>query len=92
MRLFGKTLASAAVLALVGGFSLGASQAAPSVAKTGVSSSSQIELVAAKKKAAKPAKKKAAATAKKAGPGKCGVGNYWDKKAKKCASAAAKKS
>ena len=91
MRLFGKVLISAAALALAGGLSLGAVQAAPATGKVAVSS--QLDLVAAKKKAAakKPAAKKKAA-AKKGGPGSCGVMNYWDKKTKKCASAMTKKS
>jgi hypothetical protein len=92
MRLFGKVLVSAAALALAGGLSLGAVQAAPVTGKVAVSS--QLDLVAAKKKkktaAKKPAGKKAAA--KKAGPGSCGVMNYWDKKTRKCASAMTKKS
>lgn len=90
MRVISKLMMSVAALALAGG--LTAANAAPMVSKVGVSS--DVELVAAKKK---PAAKKAAAKpaakakAKKAGPGSCGVGNYWDKKTKKCASAAAKK-
>ena len=92
MRLFGKVLVSAAALALAGGLSLGAVQAAPVTGKVAVSS--QLDLVAAKKKkktaAKKPAGKKAAA--KKGGPGTCGVMNYWDKKTRKCASAMTKKS
>ena len=93
MRLFGKVLVSAAALAFAGSLSLGVVQAAPVTGKVAVSS--QLDLVAAKKKAAKktaakkPAAKKAAV--KKGGPGTCGVGNYWDRKTKKCASAAAKK-
>ena len=92
MRLFGKVLISAAALALAGGLSLGAVQAAPVTGKVAVSS--QLDLVAAKKKkktaAKKPAGKKAAV--KKGGPGTCGVMNYWDKKTRKCASAMTKKS
>ena len=92
MRLFGKVLVSAAALALAGGLSLGAVQAAPVTGKVAVSS--QLDLVAAKKKkktaAKKPAGKKAAA--KKGGFGTCGVMNYWDKKTRKCASAMTKKS
>jgi hypothetical protein len=80
---------SVAALALAGG--LAAANAAPMVGKAPAASG--VELVAAKKKAAakKVAAKPAAKKAKKAGPGSCGVGNYWDKKTKKCASAAAKK-
>ena len=92
MRMFGKVLVSAAALAFAGSLSLGAVQAAPVTGKVAVSS--QLDLVAAKKKkktaAKKPAAKKAAA--KKGGPGTCGVMNYWDKKTKKCASAMTKKS
>jgi hypothetical protein len=89
MRVFSKLVISAAALALSGG--LAAANAAPLVGKAAVSSG--VELVAEKKKmaAAKKAKPAAKAKAKKAGPGRCGVGNYWDKKTKKCASAAAKK-
>ena len=91
MRMFGKVLVSAAALAFAGSLSLGAVQAAPVTGK--VSVSSQLDLVAAKKKkktaAKKPAAKKAAA--KKGGPGTCGVMNYWDKKTRKCASAMTKK-
>lgn len=98
MRLFGKVLVSAAALAFAGSLSMGAVQSAPVAGKVAVSS--QLDLVAAKKPVKKKAvKKKAAkkkpaakATAKKKGsPGTCGVGNYWDKKTKACASAAAKK-
>jgi hypothetical protein len=96
MRLFGKVLVSAAALAFAGSFSMEAVQAAPVAGKVAVSS--QLDLVAAKKPVAKKAvKKKAAkkpaakAAKKKGGPGTCGVGNYWDKKTKACASAAAKK-
>lgn len=97
MRLFGKVLVSAAALAFAGSLSMGAVQAAPVAGKVAVSS--QLDLVAAKKPVKKKAVKKAAkkkpaakATAKKKGsPGTCGVGNYWDKKTKACASAAAKK-
>ena len=92
MRLFGKVLVSAAALALAGGLSLGAVQAAPVTGTVAVSS--QLDLVAGTKKkktaAKKPAGKKAAA--KKGGPGSCGVMNYWDKKTRKCASAMTKKS
>jgi hypothetical protein len=93
MRMFGKVLVSAAALAFAGGLSLGAVQAAPVTGK--VAMSSQLDLVAAKKKAAKktaakkPAAKKTAA--KKGGPGSCGVMNYWDKKTRKCVSAMTKK-
>jgi hypothetical protein len=93
MRLFGKVLVSAAALALAGGLSLGAVQAAPVTGK--VAASSQLDLVAAKKKKKKTAAKKPAgkkAAAKKGGPGTCGVMNYWDKKTRKCASAMTKKS
>ena len=48
MRMFGKVLVSAAALAFAGGLSLGAVQAAPVTGK--VSVSSQLDLVAAKKK------------------------------------------
>lgn len=90
MRVFSRLMISAAALALAGG--LAAANAAPMVGKTGVAS--HVELVAAKKKtAAKKAAAKPAAKAKtkKPGPGTCGTGKYWDKKAKKCADASAKK-
>jgi hypothetical protein len=47
----------------------------------------------AKKKAAKKKakKKKSAKKAKSKGPGRCGAYMYWNKKAKKCADARAKK-
>jgi hypothetical protein len=98
MRMFGKVLVSAAALALAGGLSLGAVQAAPVTGEVAVSS--QLDLVAAKKKAAKKTAKKTAAkkpaakkaAAKKGRPGGCGVMNYWDKKTGKCASAMTKKS
>ena len=92
MRLFGKVLVSAAALALAGGLSLGAAQAAPVTGK--VAASSQLDLVAAKKKKKTAAKKRTGkkAAAKKGGPGTCGVMNYWDKKTRKCASAMTKKS
>ncbi len=51
MRMFGKVLVSAAALAFAGSLSLGAVQAAPVTGKVAVSS--QLDLVAAKKKAAK---------------------------------------
>ena len=92
MRLFGKVLMSVAALAFAGTLSMGAAQAAPMTGKVAVSS--QLDLVAAKKKAAakKPVKKAAKkAAVKKATPGGCGVGNYYDRKTKACASAAAKK-
>lgn len=90
MRVFSKLVMSVAALALAGG--LAAANAAPMVSQAPASSG--VELVAAKKKAAvkKVAAKPAAkAKKKKAGPGTCGTGKYWDKKAKKCADAAAKK-
>ena len=93
MRLFGKVLMSVAALAFAGTLSMGAVQAAPVAGKVAVSS--QLDLVAAKKKAAakKPVKKaaKKAAAKKKVTPGGCGIGNYYDRKTKACASAAAKK-
>ena len=92
MRLFGKVLMSVAALAFAGTLSMGAVQAAPVAGKVAVSS--QLDLVAAKKKAAakKPVKKAVKKVAKKkATPGGCGVGNYYDRKTKACASAAAKK-
>ena len=79
MRMFGKVLVSAAALAFASSLSLGAVQATPVTGKVAVSS--DFDLVAAKK-----------AAAKKGGPGTCGVMNYWDKKTKKCASAMTKKS
>jgi hypothetical protein len=80
MRLFGGLIASSAAFALIGGLAIGSAQAAPAVGKVAVSS--QLDLIAAKKK------KK---SAKKGGPGTCGVMNYWDKKTKKCTSAMTKK-
>ncbi len=88
MRLFSKVVVSAAALALAGGLFIAPAQAAPAVGKVAVSS--QLDLVAAKKKVAakKPAKAKKKA---KAGPGSCGTMMYWDKKTKKCANAMFKK-
>ncbi|NJM35339.1 MAG: hypothetical protein HC850_12220 [Rhodomicrobium sp.] len=77
MRVFGKVFASALALSFAGVLTVAAAQAAPVVGKPSVSS--QIELVAKKKKS------------KKAGPGRCGTMKYWDKKAKKCADARMKK-
>jgi uncharacterized low-complexity protein len=77
MRVLSKVMISAAALALAGG--LAAAQAAPVVGKLTISS--DVELVAGKKK-----------TAKKAGPGSCGPMKYWDRKAKTCADATKKKS
>jgi len=91
MRILGKFLASAAVLAFVSGVSVGGAQAVPAGK---VAASSQVELIAAKKKAApkkKAAKKSAKKAAKKGGPGTCGTMKYWDKKTKKCADATTKK-
>ena len=79
MRLFGRFVALSAAFALIGGLSMGAAQAAPAAGKVAVSS--QLDLVAGKKKK----------SAKKGGPGTCGVMNYWDKKTRKCASAMTKK-
>jgi uncharacterized low-complexity protein len=78
MRVFGKVFASALALSVASALTVVAAQAAPSLGKTSVSS--QIELIAKKKKS------------KKAGPGRCGTMKYWDKKAKKCADATKKKS
>jgi hypothetical protein len=77
MRVLSKLMMSAAALAFAG--ALAGAQAAPVVGKLAVSS--DVALVAGKKK-----------TAKKAGPGRCGPMKYWDKKAKTCADATKKKS
>jgi topoisomerase IA-like protein len=87
-------IVKAAVLSLAGLFAVTTAQAAPLISKP--ATESVITLAQAKKKeekkaapkkaAPKKAKKKAASKA-----GKCGTMNYWDKKKKKCVSAADKK-
>ena len=90
MRIFGKVVLSAAALALAGGLSVGSVQAAPAIGK--VAASSQLELVAGKKKTAAKKRTGKKVASKKARPGGCGVMNYYDRKTGKCASAMSKKS
>jgi len=89
-------IVKAAVLSLAGLFAVTTAQAAPLTSKP--ATESVITLAQAKKEAPKKAAPKKAAP-KKAAPkkkaaskaGKCGTMNYWDKKKKKCVSAADKK-
>jgi hypothetical protein len=78
MRVFGKLMASAAALAFASSVTFVSAGAVP----TGkLSVSSEVVLTAGKK-----------AKGKKAGPGRCGVMKYWDKKTRSCADATTKKS
>jgi hypothetical protein len=71
-----RVIVLSAAAALVSGALLTGAQAAPITSAK--ASTGGIELVAAKKAAAK-------------GPGKCGAHMFWDKKAHKCADARTKK-
>jgi hypothetical protein len=84
-------IVKAAVLSLAGLFAVTTAQAAPLMSKP--ATESVITLAQAKKAAPKKAAPKKAAPKKKAASkaGKCGTMNYWDKKKKKCVSAADKR-
>jgi len=97
-------IVKAAALALAGIFAVTTAEAAPLVSKPvtesviGFVQAKKDEKAAPKKAAPKKAEAKKAAPKKKAAAkkasskaGKCGTGNYWDKKAKKCVAAADKK-